>query len=78
MCEECYGIYEGCPKCSHDTIEETVCPECAGEGRFYFSGDDFELTREQYDASDDSAKYVIECDNCKGEGYITNVRHERR
>ncbi len=76
MCDVCQGRFAGrCPACSPEP-ETEKCPICNGDGHQYFfedpiTGNNVEVTKEEYETLPSSVKFDDICEKCNGDGELT-------
>lgn len=66
----CNGL-PGCPCCSPELEPEMrECPECEGDGFFYFDSDNDLTDKQSYDSLPDDQRSFKVCLRCEGSGEI--------
>lgn len=66
----CNGL-PGCPCCGPEPEPEIrECPECCGDGFFYYDSDNDLTDKPSYDNLPDDQRSYVECPRCGGSGEI--------
>lgn len=76
-CTLCAGYGGSCPVCEEEP-KMITCPECNGEGMFYYVGEEL-VDKQTYDKVKllvPKACGSIKCESCDGEGKIEEEPYE--